>query len=238
MKSISLMLLSLSFLLLNSSCNREGFCINGEGAIVTRNVELSDSLEGIILETSAKVFIRRGSSQSVEVQAQENVINELETVVRDGLWEIDTERCFTGRRDVHVFITTPSIHTVKINGSGDVQLDSLFETSYFELFINGSGDFVGAVQADEISTHIAGSGDADYRGSARFHEIKIAGSGDVYAFDLPVQDCNLRIDASGDADVEVQQNLEVLINGSGSVRYEGNPSLSVEINGSGQVNPF
>ena len=62
------------------------------------------------------------------------------------------------------------------------------------------------------------------------------GSGNVKSFGFIVQKAEDDIKGSGDASVNVTQDLKVRINGSGSVYYQGNPPVvNSQISGSGKL---
>ena len=82
---------------------------------------------------------------------------------------------------------------------------------------------------------ITGSGNIKLEGLGDELDIRITGSGDVAAFNLDVVRARVEITGSGNAEVSVEDELDVKISGSGDVRYKGNPSLDVNISGSGRV---
>lgn len=61
--------------------------ISGEGPIVEKELTL-DKFTGFDLAVSGNVFIQHGNSQKVRVEGQQNVIDNLKTEVRDGVWHI------------------------------------------------------------------------------------------------------------------------------------------------------
>jgi hypothetical protein len=210
--------------------------ISGEGPIVKRTLDLS-SFDKVVLTNNAKVYLRQGSSQSVEVEAQQNIIDNLVKEVSDNTWKIrfdDPVRRYDGMK---VYITIPSLTGVRLSGSGSIISENTF-TGIDELgvSISGSGDIRLSVEANMIDSHISGSGDIRLAGRTDKHGISISGSGEVEAYDLTSSSCKVRISGSGDCQIEVQEDLEVRISGSGDVNYKGRPRISSRISGSGDIN--
>ncbi|MEM6807322.1 MAG: DUF2807 domain-containing protein, partial [Bacteroidota bacterium] len=116
---------------------------------------------------------------------------------------------------------------------GSIDMSGSYQRVYQE--INGSGDISLDIRAEEIETTIKGSGDLLMLGSAELHTIKMDGAGNLESFDLLSSTSDIRISGSGDADLNVANELSVVIKGSGDVRYKGTPTVDADITGSGKL---
>jgi len=65
--------------------------------------------------------------------------------------------------------------------------------------------------------------------------ISILGSGSFFGFPLSASNCDVGIIGSGDCEVTVSSDLDVVIEGSGNVYYKGSPIIHEDITGSGRV---
>lgn len=210
--------------------------ISGEGPTVTRTLDLDD-FAAIRLTNNAKVYIRQGSPQSVEVEAQENIIDNLKREVQDDTWTIGFDRSVRRYDGMKVYITIPHLEGLRVSGSGSITSEGRFTgVDDLGVSISGSGDIRLDVDATSVDSHISGSGNIKLRGNTGHHEISISGSGDVEAYELSSESCKVRISGSGDCDVDVREDLEVRISGSGDVNYKGRPRISSRISGSGDIN--
>ena len=214
----------------------DGFfgCVNGQGPVVTETLNLP-SFSGVELNMSARVFIKQGPEQEVTIEAQENIIDEIDRNVSNDVWEIDVDGCIRDHSNITVFITMPDIRSLKISGSGEMISENVLIVNDIEMNISGSGDMDIALEADDIDSRISGSGTIRLEGIADELDLEISGSGDYKAFDLESRIAFVEIRGSGDAELTVTDELNVSIAGSGDVFYKGNPSLNVQISGSGQV---
>lgn len=210
--------------------------ISGEGPVVKRQLDLA-SFDKLVLTNNAKVYLRQGSTQTVEVEAQENIIDNLVREVDNETWKIRFDQSVRRYEGMKVYITLPTIRGVRISGSGSIigenEFDGLDELG---VSVSGSGDIKLKVQAKTVDSHISGSGDIRLAGTTGAHDIHISGSGEVEAYDLISDSCKVRISGSGDCQVEVRDDLEVRISGSGDVNYKGRPRISSRISGSGDIN--
>ncbi|PHN05164.1 head GIN domain-containing protein [Flavilitoribacter nigricans] len=237
----SFLILALGISLLTPACfididDDDNFfgCVNGNGPIVSVDLDMPQ-IDAIHLAMPGQVFVTQGPQQSVRVEAKQNIIDELELNVKNGLWVIDTDRCVRDIDDFKVFITMTDITELGLFGSGDIIGENFFAVNDILLLLVGSGDMDLGLEADDVETNISGSGNMVLEGTGDSLDSNISGSGDVRAFNLEVNRAKFDITGSGDAEITVSDELDVRISGSGDVKYKGNPSVDVVITGSGRV---
>lgn len=66
-------------------------------------------------------------------------------------------------------------------------------------------------------------------------DIQISGTGDVYAFDMEVDECTIGISGVGNCEVNVLEKLQVMVSGVGNIFYKGSPDISSDISGVGNI---
>lgn len=208
-------------------------CESGDGPIVEEVLSISE-FTGVDLKCAADVYITQGPDFEVLAIGEQNIIDELETDVRNDVWDIEFDHCVKNY-DLDIYITMPEIDYLEISGSGEIVGETFFETQDITLRISGSGEMCLGLIAEEIDGRISGSGDVELEGEAEELDFKISGSGDLGAFQLIVEEADISIPGSGDAAVHVLEFLKVRISGSGDVFFKGFPELDVDISGSGDV---
>ncbi len=217
-----------------SSCDDEGYCLSGEGDVESRTLALP-ALSGVAVSGDTKVYVSRGNEQRVEVRGQANVLDELETDVDNGVWDIEFERCLRKHEAVEVYLTVPSLNKASVGGSGTLELEDVFESREFDASVSGSGNVLLRLAAETLTAHISGSGTIRAAGVAERQDINISGSGNYKGFDLGSRVAEVGISGSGETEVKVEERLDVEISGSGRVYYVGDPHVSSSISGSGKV---
>lgn len=125
---------------------------------------------------------------------------------------------------------------IAISGSGDMAIDNV-ESQSIESKIQGSGDIrLGALRAGQMSITLNGSGDISAAGSADKVAIEISGSGDVHASKLIAREVDVKVVASGEADVHATEKITARVLGSGEIRYAGSPKkVDRMVKGSGSI---
>ena len=223
--------------------------VQGSGTSATE-LRTLDAFEAVALSGAMDLVVRQGAQQSVQVQADDNLLPLLETVVEPGRnggtlkvrWKREGVLSGWGggnyvqtRSKVLVTVVVPKLNTLAMAGSGDARLEA-FNTPSLQLSMSGSGDArLNDLTTEELSVRISGSGDVTGKGSATRVKVSIAGSGDVRLSDMRADDVSVSIAGSGDAAVFAQKALSVSIAGSGDVTYAGDAQVKSSVAGSGSV---
>ena len=243
-KTMNIFKLSFAGLLLASiaftSCGKESNCKSGSGGIETKTLNIA-AFTSIDFQEAGEVIISEGPVQEVVVTGHSNAVNDIQSTVNNGLWEIDFDsRCYKNY-DLTVYITMPKIEGAYLSGSGSITLnDFVTPQNDLSLIISGSGNiFLSAFEGSEqLFVNISGSGDittsADIP-TLKSLDINISGSGNYKGYSTITDACTASISGSGNCEVYVQDSLDVSISGSGSVFYKGNPTVNANISGSGTV---
>ncbi|MCD4790625.1 MAG: DUF2807 domain-containing protein [Bacteroidales bacterium] len=231
-------IISLTFIVLGFiiyGCSKDDDRIKGQGPVVSQSFDLLP-IEGIALSIDADIVLTQGDSQQVRIEAQQNIINNIEKYVLCGIWEIGYYNPVTNHVGVKIYITSPVINNILISGSGNVESTDIYSdsTNVF-LTISGSGNIYFHTIAYLLESEISGSGQIYLTGSAFEHHIHISGSGNVKSFNLETYNTCITISGSGNSEVQVENLLNVIISGSGNVYYIGNPQINATISGSGGI---
>ena len=211
--------------------------IKGEGPKVTKELELS-SFDGIGLAIDAHIYLQKGP-QSVKIEAQKNILDNIKTEVKNGAWNIKYRKSVRHHEGVKIWISIPTLSRVALSGSGEIESTSAFEgLAGLSLAVSGSGDIRLESSSQSVKLALSGSGDVELSGGTGELAVSIVGSGDVNAKELKASNCNVSISGSGDAAVYATKVLNVSIAGSGDVVYGGNPNVRSNISCSVDVNSY
>ena len=197
-----------------SACDGGVFGVRGSGNVITESHDVS-GFNQIAVLGSGNVVVDVNGSESLTVEAEDNIMPLLKTEVRNGRLELSVESSISPTVEVKYTITAATLDGLSISGSGNVAATGI-DAEAFDVEISGSGKVEPVGTAETLTLGISGSG--RYAG-----EGLIASVGTV------------RVSGSGDAVVHVTDDLDAEVAGSGSVKYIGEPSLTTSISGSGDI---
>ena len=187
----------------------------GSGKFVSQERKVA-AFDRIETSGSFDIEVLVGSDQSVTIEFDDNLIDNVITEVRSKTLTISSERSFRSRGDCRITITVPELRSIESRGSGDITVSRLKGT--------------------EFKFSLSGSGDLKVEGTVDLFDMVIRGSGDVDARRLRAKETIVTIKGSGDARVFASESIDASVYGSGDIVYYGNPEhSSKEIRGSGSI---
>jgi len=208
-------------------------CIDGSGNVIfeSRDVDKFDSID---LEVPGNLYITQGENQPLRIEGDDNILQVLLTDVVDDKLIVDSDECIRPTNPINIYVSAKEIRRLN-SGSGKIISQSQINSDTLEVDITGSGSSDLILNVSELNTAISGSGDIYLNGAAKVHNSEISGSGNVRAFDLSTEMTDITVSGSGNAQINVLENLEVDILGSGVVFYKGDATVSQNILGSGKL---
>ena len=200
--------------------------------------------DGVDVSGPFNVILEQGQASTVRVDGTTDQLANMTIYVEGGNLVIDMKedmvdsgKFFKGMR---IFVSSPSVKSIEIAGSGTVTAPNALAVADLGLEIAGSGDITLAqLTCKDLSMEIAGSGDITL-GTVQADEAsgEIAGSGDIEVAGLICKNVKNQIAGSGDITLNNLQvgHVKSEIAGSGNVILRGKAdSHDEEIVGSGKV---
>jgi hypothetical protein len=185
------------------------------------------------------VHIKLDGNESVKVDADADVINDIETIVEDNTLRIrfkDREYRHHNIHKAEVYVEAKSLESLVNSGSGGIKVDGVISAGNFKATLSGSGNISTAVKSSGVHAVISGSGSIKLSGSAGDANFVITGSGEIEGKDLKTNSVTAVITGSGNIYVEADKSVTAHITGSGNVIYSGNANeMNSRYTGSGRV---
>ncbi|MEM9328498.1 MAG: DUF2807 domain-containing protein [Bacteroidota bacterium] len=208
-----------------------------ESDIVTTELELDETITGLIFNMEGSVFISQGTTQKIEIVATPFVGRFMSTQVSRGVWIIELTRAAQGDDGVIVNLQTPGLEYIELRSRGDIRTVDVMETPRIRIVHDGLGDMDLTIDTDRVWADQTGSGLLSLAGVSRALSINLAATGDLEAFELPVTNAYVNVAQSGVGivEIDVADSLRVDISGPGIVRYKGAPVITTNITGSGSL---
>lgn len=193
-----------------------GSGVRGSGEVTTEEREVS-GFDSIVLLGSGDVIVDVDGTESLVIEAEDNILPLLTSDVRGGRLELGASENISPTEGITYTIGAARLEGFEIAGSGAVVATNL--------------------GCSTLDASITGSGSIDVEGGCDAIDVTIAGSGEYEGADLVAATGSVAISGSGSALVNVTDDLDVTVSGSGDVEYLGDPNLAETISGSGSVSP-
>lgn len=188
---------------------------------------------------SFDVYVKLDGNESVKVDADEDIINDIETVVEGSTLNIRFKehgyrRHHNGR--ANIYVEARSLNALTNSGSGSIKVEGTINAGNFKATLSGSGDISAGIKSDELHAVISGSGSIKLWGSTGTANFVISGSGEIDGKKLKTNSSMAMITGSGNVYVAADRTVSAHITGSGSLIYSGRANVTdSHYTGSGRV---
>lgn len=163
------------------------------------------------------VEVRSGQTGgSVEISADDNLLSQITTEVKDGVLEVSPAISLSPRSDLRLKVSVPALEGIHLEGANRLNLN-IDSPADFDLHIEGAGRVKAAGRVGRLTVHSEGAGSIDA-------EDLVAGVVDVH------------IEGAGKAKVNATESLKAHIEGAGVITYSGEPNkVEKNIEGIGRI---
>ncbi len=196
--------------------------VYGNNKVIRKDRE-AGRFTGVRVSTGIDVYLKQGNSESITVEADENLHEYILTEIKDGVLHVYTEVNIREAEMKRVYVTIEDIRSIRASSAGDVVGEMPLKTESIELSASSAGDIKLEVYADNIEVNISSSGDITLSGQANSLKADLSSAGDLNAFNLEVKEAEISASSAGDADVNVAERITARASSAGDINYRGNP---------------
>ncbi|MEO8568469.1 MAG: head GIN domain-containing protein [Ginsengibacter sp.] len=214
--------------------------IKGNGQMKKETRE-AGNYTALASQGSMDVTIAYGNSNSIVVEADENLLPYIETSVENGKLTIKSKKGVnlksSSKMLVHVSMT--KINSLQQSGSGNIDGSGAFTSDgKTDIGVSGSGNLkLDFDSFKDLDLSVSGSGNVDLKsGNTNNLSVKVSGSGNIDCSTVSSKDVDAKISGSGNIKVYASNSIDAKISGSGNVFYKGGAqNISSKVAGSGKV---
>jgi hypothetical protein len=233
-----ILLSSITLLILASGCmDMFGKRIRGNGNIQTETKNVS-SFTGVDVSGAIDISVQQDASQSVKVEADENILPYIEIHNENGVLKIHNRSGVNLKpsRGIRVYVTGPDFRLFEASGACKIYSENQINSNdKIDIALSGASDVRMDLRSPRVDADLAGAGTVELRGATRDFSVSGSGSTNVKCYDLLAENVKVHITGAGDAHVFASVNLDVRVTGAGDVRYKGNATVTQHISGAGSV---
>jgi hypothetical protein len=230
---ISLITLASLLLVLLTSCF--GIQVIGSGKVISEERQVS-GISSISIGSSMNLFIEQTGSESIRIEADDNVIPYITTQKTGG--ELKIQLRSVSLRSIHpinCYVTVKDLSKIKVSSSATVKCDDL-ETESFSIEMASSSKGTLIIHVTKLNLNIGSSAGLTLSGEAVSQDIRLSSSGMLEAYKLVSKDCKILAQSSGYANINVSEKLYAEVGSSAHVNYKGDPEINSKISSSGSLN--
>ena len=244
-------LLALAALLFSSLACRSAGPLNinkitGSGQVKTETRPVS-GFENLDLSGIGEVTLTQGDEESLEIEAEDNLLPYIETKVMKGTLYISIQDGVNiePTQPIRYNLTMKTVLGISSSGLGDIRAGDL-HTRQLAISMSGLGGvYIASLFGEELETqtsasylevNMSGVGDCQIDGGlVKDQALDLSGAGSYNAPDLQSQTAQVNLSGVGGVTLWVINELRGDISGAGSLSYYGSPSTQIDKSGIGGV---
>jgi hypothetical protein len=210
---------ALSSLLVLAACNWSdtfgGPTIKGSGILKTETRPV-EKFTAISLSAGGSLEIEQTGQESLEITADDNLLELFTSEVRDGTLYLSTaEGKNWNGRGPRFKVTVRELRKLKVSGVGSFKATNL--------------------DTDSLTVSISGAASGRIAGRSDNLSISISGTGSLNAAELKAKRARVVVSGVGDVTVNASDELNAKVSGTGSIWYIGSPKLESSVSGVGSI---
>lgn len=229
----------------------------GSGDVIEQERNVS-GISSVRVANQGDLFITLGSEEKLIIEAEDNLLEYIESNMRGGELVLSTrsgvnirntkpiryhltvmkldELSVSSSGNIHAPEIEADKFSINITSSGDINVDSLIVDA-LDVTISSSGNSViDVLNGEKLDVHISSSGNLTIQGGEVEQQvIRISSSGDYGGRNLMSQSADVTLSSSGTVTVWVTDELRGRLSSSGDLFYYGNPTVNVSQSSSGDV---
>ncbi len=232
---VSLLLL---IALVTSAC--EINVTTGSGKVITQTKVVS-GFSSVTFAGLGELNITQGSTESLTIEGEDNILARLLVEVKDGDLYIGFERdnwqdMVRPTRNIKYDLKVKNLNSLNLSGAGSVTVPKLQAESLI-LKVSGAGGVkVSQLSATNVTSTLSGAGNLELNGKVTNQSITLSGVGNYSSGDLQSLTATVGLSGAGSATLWARDVFNVKISGAGSVSYYGAPKINKDISGLGVLN--
>lgn len=214
--------------------------IKGDGNLKKESREISN-FTSLSSHGAMDVQITYGTSNRIQVEADENLLPYIQTKVENGNLIIEPQKNINikSRSRMVVYVSMTTINFLSQSGSGNIDGSGAFDNNgKTDIRVSGSGNIkLDFATFNDMALSVSGSGNINLKGNATNNiTVSIAGSGNIDCSKVLCNNVDVKISGSGNVKVNVEKSIVAKISGSGNVFYKGNATNIIsKVSGSGKM---
>lgn len=212
--------------LLLFSCNFDvnfGPGVKGNGNVMTESRNLDASFHSIKATEGLDVYLTQGNSESIKVQADENLHDIILTEVKDGVLYIHTEENISHSSAQKVMVEFDDIEKITSTSGSDVYSTNTIKADKLELKSTSGSDMELEINANSVICKSTSGSDLILSGTTdRFSAESTSGS-DIKASKLKAKVVDAKATSGSDITLYSSEELTAKATSGGDITYYGNP---------------
>ncbi len=210
--------------------------VNGDGDVITEERHVDQDFEQVRGSRGLDVYLTEGNENKIVVEADENLLDLIETTVSNGKLTITSSKNIGRAKAKKVHVTYVKLTNIEASSGSDVIGNSVIKSETLTLDSSSGADLEVEVFAKDLYVETSSGADIEVTGKSSTLYANASSGSEIDAKKLEVTNCNAKASSGADITVTVNNKLNAKASSGGDVKYYGDPvSVSKKDSSSGSI---
>lgn len=197
--------------------------VSGNGNVQIEERIISQSFSAIKATEGLNVYLTQGNTESITVEADENLHELILTEVVDGVLKIHTKENIGRASAKKVMINFKDITAITSTSGSDVYSTNTITANHLKLKSTSGSDMKLDVNTSVLECESTSGSDLKLSGKTDRLIAEATSGSDIKASNLIAQSSQVKATSGADISVNTQKELTAKASSGGDIKYYGNP---------------
>nr|NQU90627.1 DUF2807 domain-containing protein [Bacteroidota bacterium] len=183
-----------------------------------------DRFSGIDIGGAFNLYFTQGEAGPVVVEADENLLDNIETKVKGDVLYINSSHIKTASK-LNIYISNPVLELLKVSGAATVKSENTIRNPSLEIEASGASRVELDIEVGNLETNASGASFLRLSGLADKHSIDCSGAAEIKAADLVTRKTEAQLSGASKATVNATEEVDSESSGAGILKVIGDPEI-------------
>lgn len=200
--------------------------VDGNGNVISEERPVTSDFDQVKGSSGIQVYLTEGTENKIVVEADENLMEIIETEIENGRLTIGTanHKNIGRSKSKKVHVTYTSLSRIAASSGADVIGNSVLKNETISLDASSGSDLELEVIAKEVYAESSSGADIKVSGKASKLVADASSGSDINAKNLLVLNCTADVSSGADITVNVKETLKAEASSGGKINYHGDPA--------------
>lgn len=223
-KIIITTLLSLSLFSCNFDINYNNG-VKGNGNVTTEDRIINESFYAIKASEGLDVFLTQSDTESITVEADENLQELIITEINDGVLKIHTKENIGRSKSKKVMVSFKDISSITSTSGSDVYSTNSINTAELKLKTTSGSDMKLEVNTSVLDCKSTSGSDLKLSGTTDKLFAEATSGSDIEADNLIAESSQVKATSGAGITINTSKKLTAKATSGGNIKYYGNPEI-------------
>ncbi len=204
-----------------TSCMLDG--VRGDGNVVTKKRKISNDFVRISASRGLDVYITKSKNISLEVEADQNLHELIETEVKNGTLYITASKNIHMASAKKIHVSADNINEIQVNSGAEVYSENTFSSERLVLGVSSGAHAKMDLKVGDLTCDSSSGAGIVLRGEANNFTVSSSSGSDISAYELRAKNCTAKASSGSDIKVNVSQHFDGNASSGADIKFKGNP---------------